>query len=124
MFTSPSLHRWFVGNVPHVRYVRSTFVIVNEGPSPPPILHISDGGHFENLALLPLLKLRLPKIVIVSGSSCESDAACGNELKIALELAREKLRCSFSGLDGRDVMEDIRANFVEKEPGDQPRSYR
>ena len=100
------------------------FVIVNEGSSPPPILHISDGGHFENLALLPLLKLRLPKIVIVNGASCESDAAYGNELKIAIELARERLRCSFSGLDGRDVIEDIRANFVEKEPGDQPRSYR
>lgn len=110
--------------MPHIRYVRSTFGIIDEGPLPPPILRISDGGHFENLALLPLLKRRLPKLVIVSGSSCESDEDYGNELKIAIELAREKLRCSFSGLDGRDIMEDIRANFVEKEPGDQPRSYR
>ena len=98
--------------------------IVNEGPSPPPILHISDGGHFENLALLPLLKLRLPKIVIVNGGYCKGDAAYDVDLKFALERAREKLRCSFTGLDGRDVMEDLRANFVEKEPGDQPRSYR
>lgn len=111
-------------NVPHIRYVRSVLGIVNVGPSPPPIMHISDGGHYENLALLPLLKLRLPKIVIVNGGSCESDAAYGVDLKIALELAREKLRCSFSGLDGRDVMEDIRANFVERKPGDQPRSYK
>jgi len=110
--------------VPHIRYVRSMFGIIDEGPLPPPILRISDGGHFENLALLPLLKRRLPKLVIVSGSSCESDEDYGNELKIATELARKKLRCSFSGLDGRDIMEDIRANFVEKEPGDQPRSYR
>lgn len=113
-----------MGNMPHIRYLRSTFGIVDEGPIPPPILRISDGGHFENLALLPLLQRRLPKIVIVSGSSCESDADYGDELKIAIELAREKLRCSFSGLDGRDIMEDIRANFVEKEPGDQPRAYR
>ena len=98
--------------------------IVNEGPSPPTILRISDGGHFENLALLPLLKLRLPKIVIVNGAVCQSDEDYGVGLKTALELAREKLRCSFSGLDGRDVMEDMRARFVEKKPGDQPRSYR
>ena len=98
--------------------------IINEGPSPPSILRISDGGHFENLALLPLLQLRLPKIAIVNGGVCQSDAAYGFDLKIALDLAREKLRCSFSGLDGRDVMEDIREHFVEKKPGDQPRSYR
>ena len=113
-----------MANVPHIRYVRSTLGIVNVGASPPPIMHISDGGHFENLGLLPLLQLRLPKIVIVNGGSCESDEAYGVDLKTAIELAREKLRCSFSGMDGRDIMEDIRANFVEKKPGDQPRSYR
>ncbi|KAL9973422.1 hypothetical protein ACROYT_G019881 [Oculina patagonica] len=116
--------RWFVVNVPHIRYVRSVLGIVNVGPSPPPIMHISDGGHCENLGLLPLLKLRVPKIVVVNGGFCESDEAFGVDLMAALELAREKLRCSFSGLDGRDVMEDIRANFVEKKPGDQPRSYK
>ena len=111
-------------NVPYLRYVRSMIGIVNQGPSPPPILRISDGGHFENLGLLPLLKLRLPKIVIVNGGVCDGDAAYGVDLKLALEQAREKLRCSFTGLDGRDVLEDLRANFVQKKPGDQPRSYR
>ena len=77
-------------NVPHIRYVRSILGIINVGPSPPPIMHISDGGHYENLALLPLLKLRLPKIVIVNGGFCESDAAYGADLKAALEPAREK----------------------------------
>ena len=111
-------------NVPHIRYVRSVLGIVNVGPSPPPIMHISDGGHYENLGLLGLLKLRLPKIVIVNGGACESDEAYGVDLNFALKLAREELRCSFSGVDGRDVMEDIRSNFVKKKPGDQPRSYR
>ena len=95
--------------------------IVNVGPAPPTILRISDGGHIENFGLLPLLQLRLPKIVVVNGGFHPD---YGVELLYALQMAREKLRCSFTGIDGRDVIEDVRANFVEKKPGEQPRSYK
>ena len=53
-----------------------------------------------------------------------SEQAFGNTLMNALEMARKKLRCSFTGMDGRDINEDIRINFVERSPGNQPRSYR
>ena len=110
-------------NVPYVRFIRDMAGIINVGPSPPPVIRISDGGHTENLGLLPLLKLRLEKIVIANGTECKSDKNYGVELLHSLELARKKLQCSFTSLDGRDVMEDIRANFVDKKQGEQPRSY-
>ena len=34
---------------------------------PPPIMLLSDGGHVENLALLPLLKKKLKRIIVVDG---------------------------------------------------------
>ena len=121
-FASPS--RWFLINIPYIRYIRNLTGISNVGPAPPTILRISDGGHVENLGLLPLLQRRLPKIVVVNGVGIDSDAEYGVELLYALQMAREKLRCSFIGMDGRDVLEDVRANFVEKKPGEQPRSYK
>ena len=36
----------------------------------------------------------------------------------------KKLGCSFSGMDGRDIAEDIQDNFVNQPPGSQPSSYR
>lgn len=119
-----SIARWFITNVPFVRFVRDMMLVVNLGPNPPPILRLSDGGHIENLALLPLLKRRLPKIVIVDGGHKENDSQWGDDLLLALSLARQKLHCSFIGLDGRDVIEDIKEKFVYKPKGQQPRSYR
>ena len=98
--------------------------VVNQGPMPPPILRLSDGGHIENLAILPLLKKRLPKIVVVDGGHKTRDSEWGDSLLDALTLARRKLHCSFIGKDGRDVIEDIKEKFVYKPPGSQPRSYR
>ena len=118
-FASPP--RWFLNNIPHMRYIRNLAGIVNVGPAPPAILRISDGGHIENFGLLSLLRLRLPKIVVVNGGQ---NPDYGVELFYTLQMAREKLRCSFTGIDGRDVIEDVRANFVEKKPGEQPRSYK
>jgi len=99
-------------------------LVVNLGPMPPPILRLSDGGHIENLAILPLLKKRLPKIVVVDGGHKTDDSEWGDSLLQALSLARQKLHCSFTGLDGRDVSEDIKEKFVNKRQGHQPRSYR
>ena len=54
----------------------------------------------------------------------ESDSSYGDDLVHALELARTKLDCFFLSKDGRDVIQDIKAKFVKKAPGQQPRSYR
>ena len=106
----------------HHSYVRKTIGILNLGPSPPPVLRLSDGGHVENLGILPLLRLRLKRIISVYGGCAASEQAFCNTLMNALEMARKKLRCSFTGMDGRDINEDIRINFVERRPGNQPRS--
>ena len=98
--------------------------MTNVGPNPPPVLSLSDCGHLENLGILPLLKLRLEKIVVVDGGRSILDKDYGKSLMIALDLARKKLGCSFSAVDGRDIAEDIRDNFVEKSPGSQPKNYR
>ena len=116
--------RWLTVNVFYVNFIRNAMKIVNQGPSPPAVLSLSDGGHIENLGILPLLKLRVQKIVSVGGSRTILDEDYGSSLMKALDLAREKLGCSFSGLDGRDIAEDIQDNFVERSAGSQPRSYR
>lgn len=116
--------RYFAVHIPYISYVRKTIGILNLGPSPPPVLRLSDGGHVENLGILPLLRLRLKRIISVYGGCAASEQAFCNTLMNALEMARKKLRCSFTGMDGRDINEDIRINFVERNPGNQPRSYR
>ena len=110
--------------MPYISFVRKTIGILNHGPNPPPVLRLSDGGHVENLGILPLLKLRLKKIITVYGGRASSEQSFCDTLLKALEMARKKLRCSFTGLDGRDITEDIRNKLVEKSPGNQPRSYR
>lgn len=116
--------RWFIVHVPFVRFIRQMLFVNNEGPSPPPVLRLSDGGHIENLAILPLLKKRLEKIIVVDGGLKSDDSQWGQDLINAFSLAREKLHCSFIGLDGRDVAEDLKEKFINKPRGYQPRSYR
>ena len=94
------------------------------GPAPPPILRLSDGGHIENLGILPLLKKRLRKIVVADGGHKSEDGHWAKDLLKALSLAREKLHCSFIGLDGRDIIEDVKEKFVNTPRRHQPRSYR
>ena len=98
--------------------------VTNKGPNPPAVLYLSDGGHIENLGILPLLKKRMKRIVAINGGQTILDEDYGSSLLNALDMARKKLDCSFSGMDGRDVAEDIRENFVERSPGSQPSSYR
>ena len=61
------LARWFIVHNSFVNFVREMFSKNNTGPMPPPIMLLSDGGHVENLALLPLLKKRLKRIIVVDG---------------------------------------------------------
>ena len=104
--------------------MRQMLSVSNRGPSPPPILLLSDGSHIENLGILPLLKKRLTRIVVADGGLKTDDSDWGKDLLHAFSLAREKLHCSFIGLDGRDVTEDIKEKFVNTADGFKPRSYR
>lgn len=61
------LARWLTISVLGILYYRKAMNIINVGPNPPAILSLSDGGHLENRGILPLLKLRLKKIVTVDG---------------------------------------------------------
>ena len=106
--------RWFTINIPVVTYVRTALQVTNQGPNPPAGLYLSDGGHIENLGILPLLKKRLQKIVSIDGGQTILDEDYGSILLEALNMARKKLDCSFSGMDGRDIAEDIREKFVER----------
>ena len=117
-------NRWFTINMSFIQFHRKLMQMTNVGPNPPAVLSLSDGGHVENLGILPLLKLRLKKIIAVDGGRTLSDLDYGRELLLALDLARKKLGCSFLGMDGRDIAEDIRDKFVERSPGSQPSSYR
>ncbi|XP_078351132.1 uncharacterized protein LOC144635894 [Oculina patagonica] len=116
--------RWCSTRIFFVRFLRGFFNIYNVGMDPPPVLRLSDGGHFENLALLPLLDKKLEKIVIFDGSCNPGDEKYADALLHAIKMAREKLHCSFVGMDGRDINEDIRANFVKMNSQHRPRSYR
>ena len=87
------------------------------------MLHLSDGGHFENYGLLPLLKLRLPRILVADGSHIISDDHYAEEIIQIMKHARAILGCSFTAMDGGDVLTDIRNKYVHPEDGMYPRMY-
>ena len=91
---------------------------------PPPMLLLSDGGHFENLAILPLLKRRLQRIVVVDGGYKEDQRFYGDSLLDALMLARTNLNCSFLSEDGQDIISDLLETFVKPQAGGNPRYYK
>ena len=110
-----------------VHFVRRIFSKNNSGPMPPPIMLLSDGGHVENLALLPLLKRRLKKIIVVDGGYKHNEKLYGESLLNAMMLARTKLNCSFLSEDGGDVISELLQTFVEpKETAKEilPRYYK
>ncbi len=89
------------------------------------MMHLSDGGHFENLGLLPLLKSRLQKILVVNGSYIESDDDYATEIIRTMELARELFDCSFTSISqlGGDVLTDIKNNYVHSKSATPPRKF-
>ena len=94
---------------------------------PPPIMLLSDGGHVESLGLLPLLKRRLKKIIVVDGGYKHDKNLYGESLLNAMVLARTKLNCSFLSEDGGDVISDLLQTFVKpKEEAKEilPRYYK
>ncbi|PFX19866.1 Retrovirus-related Pol polyprotein from transposon 17.6 [Stylophora pistillata] len=105
--------RWFIVHVSFVRFVREGLSIDNIGRMPPPVMLLSDGGHVENLGILPLLKKQLKKVIVVDGGSYSNENEYGEDLLKALMLARRDLSCSFLGQGGRDVISDLLENFVK-----------
>ena len=85
---------------------------------------LSDGGHVENLAILPLLKKRLPRIVVVDGGYKGGDTFYGECILNAMHLARTKLKCSFFSEDGKDVILDLREKLAREQNGGNPRHYK
>ena len=118
------LFRWFIVHVSFVRFMRQLLYVSNMGPAPPPILRLSDGGHIENLGILPLLKKRLRKIVVADGGHKSEVGDWAKDLLKVFSLAREMLHCSSIGVDGCDVIEDVKEKFVNTPRRHQPRSYR
>lgn len=101
--------------MPICRFFRSLLRITTYGKIPPAILHLSDGGHFENYGLLPLLKMRLPKILVAHGMEIPSDDdEYAKEIIEAMKYARKFFNCSFTSMTGGDVLTDIKKEFVEK----------
>lgn len=68
-----SFARWCHVHLYHVRMLREFFQVDHVGPSPPALLSLSDGGRLEKFGLLPLLKKRLKRILIVDGSFIVND---------------------------------------------------
>ena len=74
--------------------------------------------------MLPLLDRKLEKIVILDGSCNPGGDKYAESLLTALRMARQKLHCSFFGMSGRDIEEDIRVNFLKINSQQRPRSYK
>ena len=111
-------------NVYQVRFLREILEINNVGEVPPAILYLSDGGHVENLGLLSLLRLRMKRIIIADGGFKSSKEEAGADLLHSLKMAREKLRCSFTGMDGEDINADIRNKFIKAAGIRAPRHFK
>ena len=109
-------------HVSFVKFVREGLNIENIGPMPPPVMLLSDGGHVENLAILPLLKKKLKKIIVVDGGYYSNEKKYGKDLLKALMLARRDLNCSFIGQGGRDVISDLLENFVRLQQPDEKKT--
>lgn len=119
-----SFYRWCHVHLYHVRLLREVFQVDNVGPSPPALLSLSDAGRLEKYGLLPLLKRRLKRILIVDGSFIKNDEDYSKHILRSMDQARKELHCEFVGLKGRDVIEEMRKKYVEVPRDHQPRHYR
>ena len=95
------MHNSFVYNL------RLLFSKDTIGPIPPAVLLLSDGGHYQNLALLPLLQRKVKRIVVVDGGHKDKEDKYGDSILDALKIARTQLNCSFYNEDGKDVITDL-----------------
>lgn len=81
----------------------------------PENLYLSDGGHTENLALLPLLRCKCSHIILVDAEASEG---CSTLLE-ALSLAREHMNVSFwmngDNVDAVSAILDFEKRVLERE---------
>lgn len=96
---------------------------LNVGKWPGFLLHLSDGGHIENLGVLALFKRRVNRIIIADGGLHEGITnTC--DLVDSMKLARDWLGCSFTAMNGGDVELDLVEKFSRPPPlGQQPHCY-
>ncbi|KAL9964155.1 hypothetical protein ACROYT_G027747 [Oculina patagonica] len=116
--------RWCHVHLYHIRFLREVFQVDNVGPCPPALLFLSEAGRLEKFGLLPLLKKRLKRILIVDGSLIRSDEDYSKHLLSSLDQARKELHCEFVGKKSRDVIEEMRKKYVDVPRGHQQRHYR
>ena len=62
--------------------------------------------------------------MVIDGTSVEQGQGVSSELLRSLDLARKKLRCSFSAMDGRDIAEDLRCKLDEMPQHHRSRYYK
>eukprot|EP00117_Sycon_ciliatum_P036512 scpid76506/ scgid5365/ len=114
--------RSFLELLPTARQIRELATPTTYGNHPDYILHISDGGHMENLALLPLLRRRTDYIILADGSLHGTiDHAC--LLWDAMNYARMWLGCQFTSLDDTDVDEHMLRTMGYHSDGAAPQAY-
>eukprot|EP01117_Protostelium_nocturnum_P016216 TRINITY_DN6369_c0_g2_i2.p1 TRINITY_DN6369_c0_g2~~TRINITY_DN6369_c0_g2_i2.p1 ORF type:complete len:850 (-),score=46.50 TRINITY_DN6369_c0_g2_i2:37-2586(-) len=77
-----------------------------------PQMLFTDGGHQENLGLLPLLDNKLTKIYIADGS--EDPQRLCKDLVEALFLASKLLGCEFCGYQNQDILSEINKMRTDK----------
>ena len=118
------LFRWFTVHNSFVYNVRLLFSLDTIGPIPPAVLLLSDGGHYENLAILPLLQRKLKRIVVVDGGYKHEEEDYGKSILDALMLACTELKCSFYDKDGKDVISNLMQTFVSPSKGQKSRYYK
>ena len=112
------MHNSFVYNV------RLLFSKDTIGPIPPAVLLLSDGGHYQNLAILPLLQRKVKRIVVVDGGYKDEEDKYGDSILDALKIARTQLNCSFYNEDGKDVITDLMRSFVNPQKRNKPHCYK
>ena len=66
----------------------------------------------------------MKRIIVTDGGYKSTTAEAGIDLLHSLNMARQKLRCSFTGMDGRDINEDLRDHFIEPRQQKFSRHYR
>ena len=104
--------------------MRLLFSLDTIGSIPPAVLQLSDGGHYENLAILPLLQRKLKRIVVVDGGYKHEEEDYGKSILDALTLACTELKCSFYDKDGKDVISNLMQTFVSPSKGQKSRYYK
>eukprot|EP00117_Sycon_ciliatum_P029098 scpid35039/ scgid23251/ len=112
----------FITSSPLALMFREVLCSAACGTYPDVTVNVSDGGHTENLGLLPLLKRRSKFIIVCDGSANVGIGNC-SELERSLQLARQWLGCRFTSLEGMDLDADILQTLGSSSNGIAPQAF-